>query len=51
MIQGTLSFSKNGRDWGVAFKDEQLKQGELYAAVAPIYSGDSYSITRPTPED
>ncbi|CDW75184.1 spry domain containing protein [Stylonychia lemnae] len=51
VIGGTLSFSKNGRNWGVAFKDEELKKGTLFPAVAPIYSGDSYSIRRPTPED
>lgn len=37
MIKGQLSFSKNGVDWGVAYDDEELKKGELYAAVAPIY--------------
>jgi len=36
---------------GVAFKDEELKTGELFPAVAPIYTGDSYTIKRPTPED
>jgi hypothetical protein len=36
---------------GVAFKDDDLKKGELFPAVAPIYSGDSYTIKRPTPED
>ena len=46
-----MSFSKNGRNWGVAYKDDELKKGELYAAVAPIYCGDSYTISRPTPED
>eukprot|EP00347_Sterkiella_histriomuscorum_P003770 403363015 len=51
MVEGTICFSKNGRNWGVAFKDDELKKGELFPAVAPIYSGDSYSIRRPTPED
>ena len=46
-----MCFSKNGRNWGIAFKDEELTKGELYPAVAPIYSGDSYTIKRPTPED
>ena len=46
-----MSFSKNGRNWGIAFKDDDLRKGELYAAVAPIYSGDSYTISRPIPED
>ena len=46
-----MSFSKNGRPFGVAFKDEELKKGELFPAVAPIYTGDSYTIKRPTPED
>lgn len=35
----------------MAYKDEELKTGELYPAVAPIYTGDSYTIIRPTPED
>ena len=51
MVEGQLSFSKNGRNWGTAYKDDQLKVGELYPAVAPIYCGDSYTIKRPTPED
>jgi hypothetical protein len=46
-----LSFSKNGRNWGLAFKDDELKKGEFFPAVAPIYCGDSYTIRRPTPED
>ena len=36
-LQGTLSFSKNGRSWGVAFSSTDLCTGELYPAVAPIY--------------
>lgn len=36
---------------GIAFKEPEFTYGELYAAVSPIYSGDSYTIKRPTPED
>ena len=51
MVEGTLSFSKNGEHWGIAFKDEELTKGELFAAVAPIYAGDSFVLKRPCPED
>ena len=42
MVEGKLSFSKNGVDWGVAFESEELRTGVLYPAVAPIYLNDSY---------
>ncbi len=51
MVDGKLSFSKNGEQWGVAFEDEEFKKGEFYAAVAPIYSGDTFVLIRPIPED
>lgn len=44
MIQGTLTFYKNNVSWGVAFKDEELKKGELVAAVAPIYQNDQFTL-------
>lgn len=37
MVNGRLSFSRNGDNWGIAFEDPELKQGQLYAACAPIY--------------
>jgi len=46
-IEGTLSFSKNGKNFGVAFKDEAFLQDEFFAAVAPIYTGDSFELVQP----
>lgn len=51
MIDGTLSYSRNGENWGVAYKDEQLKVGELVAAVAPIYASDIFSVRTMIKED
>lgn len=51
MQQGTLSFSKNGVDWGVAYRHDELKKGNLYAAVSPIYIKDEYMLKHPVPED
>lgn len=44
MIEGTLSYYRNGESWGIAYKDEQLKNGEFVAAVAPIYASDVFTI-------
>lgn len=49
--QGTLSYSKNGQQWGVAFQDEELKKGEFFAACAPIYKNDSFSLKMMIRED
>ena len=27
MVEGTLTYYRNGTSWGVAFKDEELKKG------------------------
>ena len=37
--------------WGEAFKDESLKYGVFYPAVAPIYQGDTITVIEPEPED
>ena len=50
-VEGTLGFYKNGQYWGVAFKEETLKQGEFVAAVAPIYSGDQFTLRSMIKED
>lgn len=42
MVEGTLSFKKNGIYLGVAFKDEELKYGLFYPAVAPVYEDDCF---------
>jgi len=47
MLEGTLSFGKNGVDWGIAYWSEELKKGVLYAAVSPIYVKDEYMIKHP----
>ena len=51
MVEGKISFSWNGTWWGVAFQGEELKSGELYPAVAPIYLNDEYKVIHPQPED
>ena len=35
--EGTVKFIINGYDYGEAFKADQLKAGEWFPAVAPIY--------------
>jgi len=35
----------------VAFKDEELKHGEFFPALSPIYAGDSFTLITPCPED
>ena len=49
--QGTLSFVINGHNYGIAFNDPELKQGELYAGVAINGSGDKCKLLFPQPED
>ena len=39
MNEGTLSFSVNGKNYGVAFEDEKLKTGPLWPAVALLHEG------------
>lgn len=50
-VEGTLSYRINGNDQGVAFKDEELKHGEFFPALSPIYAGDSFTLITPCPED
>jgi len=50
-IEGTLSFSKNGINFGIAYEDRAFCSGEFYAAVAPIYQGDSFEVVQPQLED
>lgn len=51
MVEGKLSFAKNGENWGVAFESEELKTGALYPAVSPIYMNDEFKLRLPSPED
>jgi hypothetical protein len=46
-----LSYSKNKKQWGVAFADKELKQGKFVAAVAPIYLNDSFKLRMIMRED
>jgi len=50
-IEGTLSFSKNNTGWGAAYKSEEFTKGELFAACAPIYVNDSFTLKMMVPED
>ena len=51
MVAVALSFYRNGECWGVAFKDEELRKGELVAAVSPIYVGDVFTLRSMIKED
>lgn len=44
MVDGTLEYFRNGKSWGVAFKDPELAKGELVAAIAPIYVNDMVTL-------
>lgn len=50
MDRGTLSFSLNGEDFGIAYEDAELKKGPLYATVALLHcSGCTISGELPIP--
>lgn len=51
MVEGTLTYYRNGESWGVAYKDEALKTGELVAAVSPIYNNDIFTLRTMIRED
>lgn len=44
MVEGSMIYYRNGESWGIAYKDPQLKKGELVAAVSPIYANDVFSL-------
>ena len=46
-----MSYSKNKKEWGVAFKDTALKTGKLVAACAPIYLNDGFKLKMVMRED
>ncbi|CAD8198626.1 unnamed protein product [Paramecium pentaurelia] len=51
MNQGTLMFSLNGEFLGCAFKDEKLKVGPIYPAVALLnYAGCKITSGKPVPQ-
>jgi E3 ubiquitin-protein ligase NRDP1 len=45
MEKGTLSFALDGKYMGVAFEDEELKNGPIYPAIALIHQGGATLIT------
>ena len=51
MVEGTLSYYRNGTCWGVAFKDAELAKGELVASVSPIYVNDVFTLRSLIKED
>ena len=51
MVEGTLAFMKNGVYLGIAFRDDELKKGSLYPAVASVYKSDEFSVHYPELED
>jgi hypothetical protein len=51
MVEGTLSFYRNNECWGVAYKDPELKKGQLVASCAPIYVHDQFTLRSMVKED
>ena len=50
MNKGTLSFALDGEYWGVAYKNEGLKKGPIYAAVSLLHCAGCKLVTnKPTP--
>lgn len=50
MNKGTLSFALNGENFGVAFTNDSLKKGPLYAAVSLLHlAGCGIRTGVPTP--
>jgi len=39
MEKGTLSYALDGEYMGIAFEDEELKKGPIYAAIALLHQG------------
>ena len=49
---GTLSFSKNGKEFPIAYKEpEKFTDGNLYAAATVLLTGESMTLVVPCPED
>lgn len=51
MVDGTLTFYRNGECWGEAFRSHELAHGELVAAVASIYRDDTFTLRSNFKED
>lgn len=51
MIEGELSFSKNEKYFGTAYKLPEFCEGEFYPAVCVLNKDDAFRINLPIPED
>ena len=51
MIEGKISYTKNGIFIGLAFENVDLAKGELYPAVSSIFEKDEFEVIYPQPED
>jgi len=51
MDKGTLSFSLDGKYMGVAFEDDELRNGPIYPALALIHQGGCTLITGRKPPE
>jgi len=51
MEKGTLSFCLDGKFMGVAFEDEELKNGPIYPALALIHQGGCTLVTGRKPPE
>ena len=47
MENGRLSFKIDGKDLGVAFENEKLKNGEFYVTVNLCFLNEGVKIVRP----
>jgi hypothetical protein len=51
MIEGELSFSKNDKYFGTAYKLPEFCTGEFFPAVSVLNKDDGFQIELPIPED
>lgn len=49
MVNGTLSFSLNGENMGIAYQDEKLKTGTYYPAVSLLHCAGCTIKSAPIP--
>ena len=51
LVNGELFFSKNGKVFGTAYKNEEFLKNELYPACCCLTKGESFELLSPMPED
>ena len=51
MIDGVLFFSKNGKIFKDAFRDERLRTEALYPACSCLTKGEAFELLYPPCED